>query len=263
MVASVLKALRILELFTPQMPILTLNEITNRIGYPKSTVYSMLSTLATKGYVEKTDTNSYALGRRFVSMTQAVLVNVQLRDRAAPLLRQLGDSTEESVYLTVLDGNVSLYIYAIETSHRLLARSAVGDEVPLHCTSVGKAILAFLPPAEQERIIEEVGLPRFTENTITEKSRLMDDLHITRERGFSIDNEEHEAGSFCIGAPILNEKHEVAGSCSISGHNESVIADKIEYYSSPVCYTAQEISRRMGFVPSDMKQIWKHVTEPK
>ena len=259
MVTSVLKALNILELFTPQHSVLSLNEITERVGYPKSTVHSMLSTLVSKGYVEKTGTNSYALGKRFIPMTQAVLVNVQLRDRAAPLLRQLGDSTEESVYLTVLDGNLSLYIYAIETSHRLLARSAVGDEVPLHCTSVGKAILAFLPPQQQRKILSEVGLPAYTENTITEEDKLLEDLNKTVKRGYSVDNQEHEVQSYCIGAPIFNERGEVIGSCSISGHEETVIREKLDFYSSKIKHTAQEISRRMGFVPTNLTQIWKDV----
>jgi DNA-binding IclR family transcriptional regulator len=259
MVTSVLKALNILELFTPQQPVLTLNDITQKVGYPKSTVHSMLSTLVSKGYVEKTGANSYALGKRFIPMTQAVLVNVQLRDRAAPLLRELGDTTGESVYLTVLDGNLSLYIYAIETSHRLLARSAVGDEVPLHCTSVGKAILAFLPSDHQKAILDEVGQPAYTGNTITDRETLMEDLKKTVERGYSLDNEEHEIDSYCIGAPIFNERGEVVASCSISGHEKSVISDKLDYFSSRVKYTAQEVSRRMGFVPTNLKQIWRDV----
>lgn len=259
MVSSLLKALTILDLFTPQRPILTLNEITEELGYSKSTVHSMLSTFAAKGYIEKTESGTYALGAKFIPKTQSVLVNVQLRDRAAPLLRKLSDDTGESVYLTTLYGNLSLYIYAIETSHRLMARSAVGDEVPLHCTAVGKAILAFLPQKRQEQIINEVGLPRYTENTITDRETLMEELKQTRERGFSIDNQEHEKDMYCLGAPILNEKGEVIGSCSVSGYEEVVINEKIDFYSSQIKHTAQEISRRMGFVPSNVNQIWQEV----
>jgi DNA-binding IclR family transcriptional regulator len=256
MVSSLLKALAILDLFTPQKPVLTLNELTEKLGYSKSTVHSMVSTFMERGYIVKTENNSYALGSTFISKTQSVLVNVQLRDRAAPLLRKLSDETGESVYLTVLNGNLSLYIYAIETSHRLLARSAVGEEVPLHCTSVGKAILAFLPTERLEYIIDEVGLPAFTQNTITDKEELLNDLEKTRKRGYSIDNQEHEEVSFCLGAPILNDRSEVIGSCSVSGNENTVINEKLEYFSGKIKHTAQEISRRMGFVPTSPNQIW-------
>jgi DNA-binding IclR family transcriptional regulator len=262
MVSSVIKALNVLELFTPQKPVLTLNEIAGHLGYPKSTVHSMLATLASRGYVEKTAANSYALGRRLIPMTQAVLVNAELRDRAAPLLRELGDTTGQSVYLTVIDGNLSLYIYAIETSHRLLARSAVGDQAPMHCTAVGKAALAFLPADRQDRILSEVGLPRFTEHTITERATLEEELMVTRNRGYSVDNQEHEMQSFCIGAPIFDSAGDVTASCSISGHEESVIGEKLEYYAPKVKYTAQEISRRMGYVPARSEQIWNDVAAP-
>ncbi|MBN1135619.1 MAG: helix-turn-helix domain-containing protein, partial [Anaerolineae bacterium] len=134
MINSVLKTIDILQSFSPENPRLTLAEISDRLGMPKSTVHNLLHTLLSRGFVERTEGGRYALGTAIVPLTQAVRINVELRDRAAPLLRRLADAARQSVYLTVLDDDYGLYIYAVESPHRLLARTAVGDRVALHCT---------------------------------------------------------------------------------------------------------------------------------
>ena len=105
MINSVLKAIDILHAFSPAEPRLTLAEISRRLGLPKSTAHNLLATLLARGLVEKVDGDHYALGTAVIPLTQSVRVNVELRDRAAPLLRELADACRESVYLTVLDGD--------------------------------------------------------------------------------------------------------------------------------------------------------------
>lgn len=250
MIQSVLKALDVMAVFTPEEPCLTLTQISKRLEMPKSTVYNLLNTLASRGFIEKVNDDYYALGTAVISLTQSARVNAELRDRAAPLLRELADTSKESVYLTHLDGDYVLYIYAIETSNRLMARSAIGDRVHPHCTGVGKAILAALPDAQVEEMIQRTGLPRFTENTCTEPAQLLDDLERTRQRGYSIDNQEHELGVFCIGAAIRDAHGTPVGGCSISGLDPAMITSRAAELSSDLLYTAQEISRRMGYVPA-------------
>lgn len=148
------------------------------------------------------------------------------------------------------DGDYALYIYAIESPQRLLARTAVGDRVPLHCTSVGKAILAFLPEAEVEAIVARVGLPAFTANTIDNLDDLKAELAKTRERGYALDTKEHEPNTYCAGAPIFDRQGHVIASCSISGNDPLIVTDRLADLSTQVTGTAQEISRRMGYVPS-------------
>ncbi len=250
MINSLLKALDLMELFTPAEPRLTLAEISKRLDMPKSTAHNLLTTLMSRGYIEKVDRDHYALGTAVVALTQAVRVNVELRDRAAPLLRELADACRETVYLTVLEHDHSLYIYGIESPHRLLARTAIGERVMLHCTSVGKAILAFLPQSEVEGIIQRVGLPAFTPATITDPVALNEELARIRGRGYSTDTEEHEMGTFCIGVPIRNERGQVIGSCSLSGVDPEIVGSRQAELSMYVLYSAQEISRRMGYVPA-------------
>jgi IclR family transcriptional regulator, acetate operon repressor len=247
-VNSVMKAIDIISLFSPEEPRLTLTEISRRLAMPKSTAHNLLNTLLTRGLIERVDNDSYALGMAIIALTQAVRVNVELRDRAAPLLRQLADRAHLSVYLTVLDGDRCLYIYAVESSRRLLARTAIGDRAMLHCTSVGKAMLAFLPEAQMEGILEDAGLPAYTPATLTDPERLREDLGRIRTRGYATDAAEHERGTYCIGAPIFNEKGTVIGACSVSGVETAILGERLEELSRLVVQTADEISRRMGYV---------------
>lgn len=249
MINSVRKAVDILDLFTPQQPRLNLSDISTRLGQPKSTTNNLLKTLLACGMIEKADNDHYALGRGLIARTQAVLVNVQLRDRVAPLLRELADASRASVYLTVRDGDYLLYIYAVESPRRLLARTAVGERVHLHCTSVGKAILAFLPESEVRGIVQRVGLPASTPNTITDLPTLLAELERIRQCGYAIDNQEHELNTFCVGAPILDADRQVIGSLSVSGADPEMLRSRLADISAHVVYTAQEASRRMGYVP--------------
>jgi DNA-binding IclR family transcriptional regulator len=220
------------------------------LDLPKSTAHNLLGTLASHGFIERVDGNLYALGTAIISLTQSVRVNVELRDRAAPLLRELADQSRESVYLTVPDADRALYIYAVESPHRLLARTAVGDRVPLHCTSVGKAILSALPEQAVKDIVSRIGLPSFTPATITDLDALLADLSEIRTRGYAVDNGEHETGTCCLGAPVLDTSGHVIGACSVSGTDCEIVTVRQEELSTLVVKVSREISRRMGYVPS-------------
>lgn len=244
-----------MSVFTPSEPRLTLAEISKRLDIPKSTAHNLLTTLQSRGFIEKVEDDHYALGTSLVALTQAVRVNVELRDRAAPLLRELADDCRESVYLTILDGDYGLYIYAVESPRRLRARTAVGDRAHLHCTGVGKAILSCLPREAVEGIVSRVGLPKFTETTITELDTLQQELEQTRARGYALDVQEHEVGNYCVAAPILNERGRMIAACSAAGTDPEIIHGRLSDVSTHVMYTAQEISRRMGYVPAKLSSV--------
>lgn len=250
MIQSVVKAVKIMNLFSTSDPQLSLAEISKRLNMPKSTAHNLLNTLLSEGLIEKVNNDHYALGRAVIALTQNVLVNVELRDRAAPLLRQLADSCDESVYLAIKDGNHMLYIYAIESSQRLLARSAVGDRAMMHCTGLGKAILAYLPQEDVSSINAATGMPRFTENTFSEIDTLQAELKNTRQRGYSMDNQEHEMNTFCVAGPIFDAAGQIIGACSVSGADPEIINGRAKVIANEVMHTAQEISRRMGYVPA-------------
>jgi IclR family transcriptional regulator, acetate operon repressor len=254
-IQSVERAIRVLEAFGPSEPRLSLSDLARRLDLPKSTVHNILKTLTAHGYVERVDGDRYALGTAPVTLAQAARVCVELRDRAAPLLRELADTTHETVYLTSFETDHVLYVYAIETRSRLLARSAVGDRGPMHCTSVGKAVLGALAPDAVAEIVRRRGLPRFTAHTIVDAAALAADLERTRERGYATDDQEHELGTYCLGAAILDGRGQVVGACSVSGRDPEIVGARQEELVTPLLYTAQEISRRMGHVPQRTSQV--------
>lgn len=255
MVQVIGRAIQILECFSPQEPRLSLGEISTRTDLPKSTAHNILKTLQHYGYIEKIDNDHYSLGKSLIPLTQSVRVNAELRDRAAPMLRNLADTVHESVYLTVLDGDFALYIYAIETPSRLMARTAVGERSLLHCTGVGKAMLAFLPPETVKEIVKRQGLPAFTDSTITTIGDLMADLANTKKRGYSVDQQEHEVGTYCIGAPIFDISGQVIGACSVSGQDANIVNSRTSELAGKLLYAALEVSRQMGYIPTRPPQV--------
>jgi DNA-binding IclR family transcriptional regulator len=255
MINSVRKAIRVLRLFSASEPRLTLAQVSERLGMPKSSAHNLLNTLVADDFVEKIGRDQYALGTAILPLTQAIRVNVEVRDPAAPLLRQLADASRESAYLTVRDGNHVLYIYAVESPQRLVARTAIGERAQMHCTSVGKAILAFLEETEVATILEQTGSATYTDTTLTDPWILREELASIRKQGYSLDNSEHEEGVYCIGAPIFNGNGLVQGACSISGIDPEIVGNRCPDLSTLVVGTAQRISRYLGYVPNRMSAV--------
>jgi DNA-binding IclR family transcriptional regulator len=256
MINSILKALDILSLFSPTESRMSLATISNKMNLPKSTVHNLLATLVHRGFIERVDNDQYALGTTVIVLAQAARVNVELRDRAAPLLSEVAETCHESVYLTTREEDNILYIYAIESPRRLLARTAIGDRVPMHCTANGKATLAYLPEDEITQFIDRTRLPVFTDNTIHDPVILRQELELTKSRGYGLDNEEHELATFCVGAPIFDSNVRVVGACSISGEDPQITGARLPELAALIKRTAQEISRRMGYVPSAPSQVF-------
>jgi IclR family acetate operon transcriptional repressor len=175
---------------------------------------------------------------------------VEIRDRAAPILRQLADEVSESVYLVVPDDDRVLYIYAIESSHRLQARSVLGDRAYYHSTAIGKAALAFAPSEVRERFLTSAELAARTKNTITKSQRLREELQVIRERGYSTDCEENEPRTFCVGAPVFGASGQLVAAASISGDTIAIVQDRRDALAEKLMRAAMEVSQHMGHVPT-------------
>jgi DNA-binding IclR family transcriptional regulator len=251
-IRSLIKAIDILESFSIEKPETTLSELAAATGHPKTTLRTLLATLESRGYITRAGTR-YALGSASIGLSQSAWVNVEIRDRAAPDLRRMADEVGESVYLTVPEGFRILYIYAIESSHRLEARSAIGDHAYYHSTSVGKALLAHMPPEEREQILDHTGLPQRTQNTITDRAAFERELEITRERRYAIDNMEGVPDTYCLGAPIFAAGGGIVASCSISGNSPDVVTDRCADLVPILLATADAISKRLGYIPTRLR----------
>lgn len=150
----------------------------------------------------------------------------------------------------MLDGLEVLYVDRVESRHPVRLRSIIGTRNPLHCTSLGKAILAFLPPDEQAALVPRLALTRHTTNTITDADVLQRHLACVRERGYAIDDIENEDGVRCLGVPIRDHTGRAFAALSIAGPAYRFSLERIAELAPAVMRAAAEISCRVGFVPA-------------
>jgi len=155
-------------------------------------------------------------------------------------------STRETVHLMMLDGQTGLYVDRIESPQRVRVASTVGFREFLHCSAVGKAILAHLPGARLEQVIAR-GLPRLTTRTITDPARLRQHLAVVARRGFAIDNEEGEAGIRCVGAPIFDHRSQGLAWVSVAGPAYRLPIGRLAGWGRRAREGAMAISAALGF----------------
>jgi DNA-binding IclR family transcriptional regulator len=247
MVNSVHKAVGILSLLSRHDG-LGVTEISRQLEIPKSSVHSILETLESEQLVERAaESRKFHLGVRLIELGNQAQAELDIVKVASPFLKQLNQETDETVHLTLLDNDEVLYVDCLESKKRLRTYSVIGIRAPLYCTSVGKAMLAFQPEEEIERIIHAVPLIRMTEQTITNPDALREELAAIRERGYAVDNMEHEEHLRCVGAPIFDAAGHAFASVSISGPDQRNTLERIPEIAELVTATAAEISSRFGY----------------
>jgi len=247
LVGSVLKAIRILDALSGNAD-LGVSELSRNLEIPKSSVHSILETLVSQGLLEKvSETNKYHLGLKLIELGNRAQLNLDICKISHPYLKNLNRLTDETVHLTVLDNDEVLYVDCIESEQWLRTYSVIGLRAPLYCTSVGKAVLANLDYAHALNIIREKGLRKITDNTITDENTMIEELEMIREKGYAIDNMEHEDHLVCVGAPIRNAKGEVFASISVSGPAARQDMSKIDELGKNVMEATREISWKLGY----------------
>jgi len=235
---SIDRALQILELFSLEKPEWGVTEISKALNIYKSNVHNVLTTLAEKGFVKKDPkTDKYKLSIKFFELGSIVIKNMDLRKIAHPYIEELSKEFNETVHLGVLDKGRVVSIEGEESDKSLCSHIEIGKRTPLHCTAIGKAIMAYLSENEINFTIREKGLEKFTENTITTKKELENEFKKIREQGYAVDNMEHEEGVQCVAGPIRDYTGKVIASMSISAPafriNENdilIIAKKVKEY---------------------------------
>jgi DNA-binding IclR family transcriptional regulator len=258
-VRSVRRAIQILEAFREgSSP--TVTELSRALKLPKSSVYELVSTLAAEGVVRKeASSNRYRLGLRLVELARAASHDLDVRRVAHPLIEKLRDDLNETVQLTVLDGEQILYVDGCESTRQLRTFFESGGRAPLYCTALGKAILANLPARDRERVLRRKSLRAFTSKTLTDPIALRRDLARIASRGFSIDDMEHEEGVRCVAAPIRDREGRAFASVSVSGPVHRVSPSRDAEIARRVMGVAEEISRRLGYQPAESKPVRKEV----
>ncbi len=248
-IGSVQRAIDILNLFDSQSQELGMTDIAEALRLHKSTVAGLMATLEVNGYLDQNPlTRKYRLGLKLVERAFIALNQLEVRQIAQPHLRALRDAHDESVNLGIRDGIEVVYIERLAGNQSLGIHGHIGKRAPLHCTGLGKALLAWLPPEEVESLIAQCNFTALTEKTITDPQQYRDELQRTRERGFAIDDEENELGGRCVAAPIFDHRGHTVAAISISVPLPRIPPARIPEFGDSVRATAKAISTRLGYM---------------
>jgi DNA-binding IclR family transcriptional regulator len=170
-------------------------------------------------------------------------------DRVKPFLQQLTDRTGETTHLAVLSDGQVLYVDKVESPRSLRMPSQVGRRLPVHCTGIGKALIAFLPEEVLKGLVAKRGLQQFTPNTITDLPALAAELARVRERQYAVDDEEIEEGLVCIAAPVRDHTAHVVAAISIAGPSSRLRPDRVPDHAREVVSAANSMSTVLGCPP--------------
>lgn len=247
LVQSLDRGLSILDVLSDSAPELGVTELAVRLGVHKSTVFRLLATLQGHDLVEQNPSNEkYHLGHGLVRLSGAVVAEMDLVRAARPLLRELGDRSKETVNLAIPQGDQVVHIDQVTPHDQLVSVNWVGKQVPLHCTSNGKVLLAFMPAAERARILKR-PLARYTARTIVDARLLERQLSRAQEDGYAFTLEELELGLNAVAAPVRDTDGVVVAVVSLSGPSYRVTSQRLPELGELVRQTADAISRRVGY----------------
>ena len=241
------KVVRILECFSVNDRALTLSEISQRTKYPKSTTHRLVAAMREVGFLEQDrERDRYRLGLRLFEFGDIVLANLDVRREARPMMETLQQIAGQPVHLAVFDGMRAVVILRLDSNRDTPPNSGFIENAPVHCTSLGKAMLAYQPEETVTRIFA-AGLPRHTDQTMTDPDEVRAALVGVRENGYAVDNEEHQPGIRCIGAPILDQHNRVFAAISVSGPAWQISPQDVPDLAKVVTHQARMISLRLGW----------------
>jgi DNA-binding IclR family transcriptional regulator len=227
----------------------TLTEISNELRIPKSTVFSILSTLTETSFLEK-EANHYMLGMKILRLSNIIRSENKIKDIILPELNQLHNKVNETINLTRIYEYRAIYIESLHSNHPIRPQSSIGITAPLYCTGVGKAMLAFQDDKYIEEYVNKVKLIKHTETTITTRKKLLEELEKIRKKGYANDISEFEEGVRCIAVPLNVSNSKVEYAISIAGIIDRMTPEVIDNYLPLLFNTKKNIE-------SKLKDFWQ------
>ncbi|MDH5728236.1 MAG: IclR family transcriptional regulator [Gammaproteobacteria bacterium] len=212
-------------------------------GLHPSTAFRILTSLIEHGVVERTDSSHYRLGTRLLRWSDRVHTRLDLRSEARPIMEWLCEQIDETVNLTVREGDEVVYVERVTGRRAIRVEQVIGSHAPLHVTAVGKLMLGDMGEASVHDYAQRTGLGKFTENTLTTENDLKREVKKDIANGFALDNEEAELGVGCIGVLIRDATGKVVAGLSVSAPIER---RKPEWIAS-VVEAGRKISNRLGY----------------
>jgi IclR family transcriptional regulator, acetate operon repressor len=244
---TVSKCLSILDVVSASDQPLRFASMMRITGLPRSTLHRLLTTLQAERLLTlDATTKTYRSGPRLLGWVNSAWHDDDLRRVAHDEVAYLGRETGETVHLAILDGHEIVYVDKIESSQSIRMYSRIGKRAPIHCTGVGKALVAFLPPDLLEAVIEKTGFEYYTPTTITDVHAFREHLAQIREVGYATDMGEHQAEVRCIAAPVLNQDRHGIASISISTPAYRYDPERCLSWAPMIVASAHRISHELG-----------------
>jgi DNA-binding IclR family transcriptional regulator len=243
MIQSVQRAIAILRCFEEHDE-LGVTEISKMVGLNKSTTFGLIDTLRKEKFLqvdEKTGSLKLGLGLFRLSAN----VKLDLKNICAPYINELLQTTKETVNLVIRDGDNVVYIEKKESPYSMRISTRIGQQLPLYCTAVGKAILSFLRDDEIQEYIGRVRLKPFTDKTLKSKKELYEQLACIRDKGYAYDMEELENGVICVAVPLLSPERIPVGGLSVSGPSIRMTPAKRKEITKQLLTRAAQISLKL------------------
>ncbi|MCL2322206.1 MAG: IclR family transcriptional regulator [Oscillospiraceae bacterium] len=248
-VQSVEKALMIMDMLANSKNEISLTEISKKLGWPKSTIHGLISTLRDFGYVDQSSlTGYYKLGIRLFELGNLVAKNWDVREIARPYMYKINHILGETVQLATEDNGEVLYLDKLESNQILRIVSEIGARLPIHCSGLGKVLLAYMPLKDAKRIISSKGMKAMTNRTITNWDDLEKELIKIKKNGYAIDDREIMDSLKCVAVPIFNSENVVKFSISVSGINTSITGEHLKHAIELLVESAKDISRSLGYI---------------
>lgn len=245
--SSVANAARVLKAFSSRSPTWGVTELAAELDLSTSTVHRILSTLADEGVLDQDhQSGRYRLGLSVFDLAAAVPTQRPLHEAVLVSMTELRSRTGETVQVGVLDGRHVVYVERLDSPNTLQVFTELGRRADAHCTSSGKALLAFVPQAERERLLDGWKLTAKTEHSITDLDELRAELRRIRQRGYAENRHESEPGVVSVAAPIRDGSGGAVASLSLAGPSERMDPNR-GAYADAVMALARTVSTQMGW----------------
>ena len=263
-IASVQRALDILELFDNTHSELGNAEIARMLDLDPGTTSGLVATLRVNKYLDQNPVNrKYKLGLKLVERASVLLRQIDLLKIAAPHLENMRAWCDESINLAILDQQEVVYLERVLATHSLGIRSDRGRRAPVHSTALGKAIVAYLPSDEAREFLNHYKFFPVTRYTITDLNQFIKELDRVKKLGFAIDEEENEIGGRCLAAPVFNHTGYPVAAVSISVPIQRLPREKIQHFGNLVKSVADAISTDLGYKPGINESPTKSISSEK
>lgn len=242
---SLERALRVLDGFSPERPVLGVGEASLATGIDKSSVSRVMAKLAELGYLTRSGPGRYGLGRRLFELGVLVHPGLRLEEAARPLLTALARRSDCAAQVSVPDGDHALVVASAESTTLLRFSVALGTRVPLHASSAGKVLCAF-----RRDLLAMVPsqLPRFTDGTITDRDLFLLQVARTRERGYALAQDEFFPGQFSVSAPV-RDRHRVVTAALTAVAGRPLVESEIDHIRGLVLDTAADLTKVLSAPP--------------